>query len=257
MDVKKEYMKLFLRNLYLNNKKSKKIKSELSEELDQILNKYDDDRVAFNEELKGAIPRALKATEQNAQYLEDMGLINAIKFSAKVPYLNIKSKMEIANLPVFHFTRGYNHKKKDYDQAKAIIAIGDKAKGVIAIGKLAYGLIAIGGISIGILSFGILSAGIFSAAGISFALLLALGGISISAIASLGVVALSSLAASGQIAMAHFVKTTQKVSTNIPGWFTIMADNIGMVLLIFEIVIFLIIIIIFCFDYISKLKYRK
>lgn len=255
MEIKKKYMKIFRKNLYLNNKKSKKIIKQVSNEIDEILSRYDDEVEAYNKEMEGAIPYALSLTRENADYIEDMGIINAIKFSAKVPHLDIKSKMEIGNLPVFHLTSGFNSKKGDYDVAKGIIAIGSKAKGVIAFGKLAYGLIAIGGLSIGLLSFGFLSAGVFSVAGLAFAFLLAIGGISISAIASIGIVALSSLAASGQVAMAHFVKTGQKVTENIPAWFAAMANNIGMVILVFEMIILGIGLLIFYFDYISKSNY--
>jgi len=257
MDVKKKYMKIFKKNLYLKREKKQKIIKQVSNEIDEILSRYDDDRVAFNEEMEGAIPHALRLTRENADYIEDMGLINAIKYSSKVPHLDIKTKMTLGNLPVFHLTSGYNRKKGDYDVAKGIIAIGSKAKGVIAFGKLAYGLIAIGGISLGILSFGFLSAGVFSVAGLAFALLFAVGGIAISAIASMGIVALSSLAASGQFAMAHFVKTGQKISENMPGWFAAMANNIGTVILVFEMILLGIAIVVFYFDYISKNSYDE
>jgi len=255
MDIKKKYMKIFRKNLYLNSKKSKKIIKQVEAEIDDILSRYDDEAKAYNEEMEGAIPYALRLTRENADYIEDMGLVNAIKFSSKVPHVDIKSRMEIGNLPVFHLTSGFNREKGDYDVAKGIIAIGSKARGVIAFGKLAYGLIAIGGLSIGLLSFGFLSAGVFSVAGLAFAFLLAIGGISISAIASIGIVALSSLAASGRVAMAHFVQTGQKMSENMPAWFAAMANNIGMVILVFEMIIIGIGLLIFYFEYISKRNY--
>ena len=248
MDVKKEYMKIFSKNLFLNSKKTKKVKQEVSDEIDEILSRYDNQKEAFNEEMEGAIPKAIRMTKNNAEYLEDMGIINAIRFAGKVPHVSIKSKKEMWGMPLIHFASGFNSKKGDYDVAKGIVAIGSKARGIIALGKLAYGLIAIGGISLGVLSFGIISAGVFSAAGIAFALLLAVGGISISAVVSMGIVALSSLAASGRVAMAHFVQTGQKVSENIPGWFSAMSNNIGMVILIFEVILFGIILLIFYLD---------
>ncbi len=257
MKVKKQYMKIFTKNIYLNNEKKKKIIEKERKEVERIMSKYDDETEAFNKEMEGAMPKAYRLTKENANYVEDMGIINAIKFSGQVPHFNIKSKMQIGNLPLFHISSGYNPKKEDYDVARGIISIGSKARGVVAIGKLAYGLIAIGGISIGILSIGFLSAGIFSVAGIAFAILLALGGISISAVASLGIVALSSLAASGQVAMANFVSTAQKVSENIPGWFEIMANNVGNVILIFELILIAIIALVFFFNYYSKYKYNE
>lgn len=257
MEVKKEYMKIFSRNLFLNRKKSKKIEKEVSEEIDEILSRYDDDRVAYNEELEGAIPRALRITEENAEYFEDMGFVNALKFSGKVPHFNIRSKMEIGGLPVFNIASGYNPEKGDYDVAKGIIAVGSKARGIIAMGKMAYGVVAIGALSIGVLSFGILSAGVFSVAGIAFALLLALGGVSISAIISMGIVALSSLAASGQFAMAHFVNTANQVSENMPGWFAAISNNISTVILVFEIILIVIGVSIFYLDNLSRNNYDK
>jgi hypothetical protein len=257
MNVKKQYMKLFKKNIYLNKEKKKNIIEQERKEVESIMSKYDEEQEAFNEEMEGAIPKAHRLTKENANYVEDMGIVNVIKFLGKVPHFNIKSKMQIGNLPLFHITSGYNPQKGDYDVSRGIISIGSKARGVIAIGKLAYGLIAIGGKSIGVLSVGILSAAVFAVAGIAFALLLALGGISISAVASLGIVALSSLAASGQVALANFVKTGQKVSENIPGWFEIMANNMGNVVLIFELILIAILVLIFYFNYYSKYKYDE
>jgi len=257
MKVKKQYMKIFAKNIFLNSKKKKEIIEKERKEVEKIMSKYDDEKEAFNKEMEGAIPKAHRITKENANYVEDMGIINAIKFSGKVPHFNIKSKMQIGSLPLFHISSGFNPKKEDYDVARGIISIGSKARGVVAIGTLAYGLIAIGGISIGVLSIGVLSAGLFSVAGIAFALLLAIGGISISAIASIGIVALSSLAASGRVAIANFVKTGQKVSENIPGWFEIMTNNIGSVILIFELIFLAILGIVFYFDYYSKYKYKE
>ncbi|MDZ7671294.1 MAG: hypothetical protein U5K53_00395 [Halanaerobiales bacterium] len=257
MNVKKEYMKLFRRNLFLNKNKSKKVIKEVSEDVDHILSKYDDDRVAFDEEMEPAIYRALRLTKENTEYLEDLGFINAIKYSSKVPHLNLKTKMKVGNLPLINITSGINNKKGDYDVAKGVVAIGNKARGIIALGKMAYGVIAIGAVSIGIISFGVLSAGVFSVAAIAFALLLSLGGISISAIASLGVLSISSLAASGQIAMAHFVKSANKVSENIPGWFEFLSNNMTLILLIFEIILVAVALVIFYFDFLSKYKYNE
>jgi len=257
MNVKKEYMKLFKRNLFLNNKKSKVIIDKVSNEVDEILSKYDNDKVAFNEEMEPAIYKGHRLTKENSEYIEDLGLINTLKYSSKVPHLNMKTKMKVGDLPLINISSGFNKDKGDYDVAKGIIAIGSKARGVIALGKMAYGLVAIGGISIGILSFGILSAGVFSVAALAFALLLSLGGISISAIASLGVISLSSLAAAGQIAMANFVKTASKVSENIPGWFEILSNNITIIVLIFEFILVAVALIIFYFDFLSKYKYNK
>lgn len=257
MNVKKQYMKLFSKNIYLNKEKKKEIVEKEREKVEKIMSKYDDEKIAFNKEMEGAIPKAHRITKENADYVEDMGIVNVIKFSGKVPHFNIKSKMKIGKLPLFHIASGFDPEKGDYNVTRGLISIGSKARGVIAIGKLAYGLIAIGGISIGVLSVGILSAGLFSVAGIAFALLLALGGISISAVASLGVVALSTLAASGQVAVANFVKTGQKVSENMPGWFEIMANNVGSVILIFELILILIIVLVFYSDYYSKYKYNE
>jgi len=257
MDVKKEYMKLFSRNLFLNKEKSKKIKKRVSRKVDQVLSRYEDDRVAFNEELEPAIYRALRLTEENAEYIEDMGIINVIQFSAKVPHLNLKTRMKIGNLPLIHITSGLDPKLGDYNVAKGVVAIGKKAKGIIALGKSAYGLIAIGVFSIGILSFGGLSIGLFSAAVIALSILLSIGVVSISAIASLGIFAFSTLAASGQVAVGYFFKTADKISENIPAWFAMLSDNIGSVVLIFELIVLAVILIIYYFDYISRYNYRK
>lgn len=258
MDLKKEYMKLFKKNLFLNKKKSNKVLKEVSEDIDQVIKKYKNQKDAFNKEIEPAIYRAHRLTKKNSNYLEDMGLVNAIKYSGKVPHLNLKTKMKVGNLPLIHYASGFNHNKGSYDVTNGVISIGNKARGLIAIGKMAYGLIAIGAVSIGILSVGVLSAGIFTIAAVAFSLILSLGGISISAFLSMGGLSISSIAASGKVAVANFIiKSGETVSSNIPGWFEYISGNINSLLLFVELILIAIGILIFYFDYISRYNYKE
>lgn len=214
------YVDEVLSNIVADENMKKRIKSDLtvqlnevsqSEDIEEVLKRMGDPKDVAKEFMDSIYDNKSEIIES---LIKEHTRVNALMKGC----YEYKSKAALFGLPLVHVK--INRHGGRPCVAKGIIAIGTVSVGVLSIGAIPVGFISIGGAAVGVISFG----------GLALGLLLALGGMAVGAMAiggvAVGIGAIGGCAIGG-IAVGGYARGTVAVGATAIGEYSLQTNHLG------------------------------
>lgn len=213
-----EYIEQVLQQIHADGETKQQIRQSLTEHIEVLIERHGS--IAY---------RHLTPVEQMAAEFNENLSAAGVYIQPVRPYWASRyrwpdrrrvSQKRIFNLPLYHFTDGYNPETGKFEIAKGIIAVGPIAVGGLALGGIGFGVISFSGLGIGVLMAlggGAIAGGV-AIGGAAIGGLVALGGAAISAGLSFGGFALGHVAI-GEDTVGKYVYNIVTKEGNAVEWF--------------------------------------